>query len=216
MINSIPNNNTALILFEIKEDKIQISSDKKIKESNFKIHYPKQTIKTFDNTVKNNILELNGLNNKIRFPKDDKQDLAINLQFLVLQIFIMPGVNWTLEITLTDTNKTKRRIIISSATKSIEKKPFYMKFPSDSIKKQTWLNLCLDLFSFNEGFKNCNIKSFDELQIGSICKLRRVLMLKSLSQDDRKSLVDIPKAFNQWGTISYETQLINYQQLIKD
>jgi len=64
------------------------------------------------------------------------------------------GTPFFMEITITDTNKNKRRIHLTSAVKAIAVNYFHIKVPVDSIKRGTWLNLSIDLLAFFELFKN--------------------------------------------------------------
>jgi hypothetical protein len=72
------------------------------------------------------VLEFATPNAKLVLPREEKKDLYLIQQHLVLQIYIFPGLSWNLELVLSDltkvprhTTQTKRRVILSpSATKT--------------------------------------------------------------------------------------------------
>jgi hypothetical protein len=65
-------------------------------------------------------LDLMGTSNKVTFPREEKQDLYLAQQYLVLQLLIQPNAGFTLELIIADTTKvlervtqTKRRIVFT-------------------------------------------------------------------------------------------------------
>lgn len=75
-------------------------------------------------------------------------------QYLVLQLYIPQGFPWSLELTLTDTSKTKRRVNLTTAVSKTEVKYFHVKQPIDHrVKRNTWLNLAIDCYSFMAAWK---------------------------------------------------------------
>lgn len=75
-------------------------------------------------------------------------------QYLVLQVYIPHGFPWSLELTLTDTTKTKRRVNLSTAVSKSEIKYFHVKQPIDHrVKRNMWLNLEIDCYSFMAAWK---------------------------------------------------------------
>lgn len=65
-----------------------------------------------------------------------------------MQLYIPYGQQWSLEIVITDTSKTKRRINFIPSFNKIEKKFFHAKVPNDMIKHGEWINLSIDIHSF--------------------------------------------------------------------
>ncbi|EGR33031.1 hypothetical protein IMG5_063170 [Ichthyophthirius multifiliis] len=162
----------------------------------------------------------------MKLPKEDKIDLCLIQQFLVLQIYLPFSSPWSLEIVIADTSKTKRRINLVSALNKIEKKFFHVKVPNDIIKHGTWMNLSIDVNSFMEVWKGQTFRSIDSVIIGSHCKLRRIFTMRSplfeygeeenqLSQQYYCSqlLEDVPKNINFPPGIQYINQIINYQKI---
>lgn len=92
---------------------------------------------------------------------------------------MFPGYNWTLELDASDTSKTKRRIILTDSVNSLEQHFFHIKSPIDHIRRGVWLNLCINVWSFMEGFKGCTFRTLDMIVIGSPCKLRKIFIMKN-------------------------------------
>lgn len=123
--------------------------------------------KEFDKQIKSYLFELEGQTTKLSFPKDDHKELCLVQQYLVLQIYIPQGFPWSIELTLTDTSKTKRRVNISTGISKSEVKYFHVKHPLDHrIKRNTWLNLAIDCYSYMAAWKgNCSFYGRPDLQI---------------------------------------------------
>lgn len=144
------------------------------------------------------IFEIEGHNTKIQFPKDG--DLGLVQQFLVLQLNIGQSINWGLELIVTDTSKTKRRIMLASSSKTLEKKFFHLKTPIDIIKRNVWLNLCVDVWSFMEGFKGQTFRTLDMIILSAPCKLRKVFSSKTPLDENNHP----PKNVNFPSTVPYQ------------
>jgi hypothetical protein len=43
--------------------------------------------------------------------------------------------------------------MFTSSIKQVEKKFFHVKVPIDAMKRGVWINLCIDVWSFMEGWK---------------------------------------------------------------
>lgn len=93
--------------------------------------------------------------------------------------------------------QTKRRIILSPAVHKIEKKPFFVKFPCPPIRHGVWVNLCIDLYSFIDGFKGQTYRSLDLIQIVGNLKLRRIYTTQhEVSNSELENeIVFLPKNF---------------------
>lgn len=81
-------------------------------------------------------------------PREEKKDLYLIQQFLVLQIYFFPALPWSIELVISDLTKTKRRIILSPAANKIEVKPFFVKVPCSGFNEGYWNNFAVDLYSF--------------------------------------------------------------------
>lgn len=76
--------------------------------------------------------------------------------------------------------QTKRRIIFTNTVSKLEKKPFFVRMPSQEFKREVWLNLCFDLQSFMKLFQKCpEFQCFEGLTIGGNIKVRKIYLSKN-------------------------------------
>ncbi|XP_058418118.1 protein CFAP20DC isoform X8 [Diceros bicornis minor] len=142
--------------------------------------------KEFDKEVKSFVFVLEGSSqtNKIQLPKDSKQILGLIQRFLVLQIYIPLGQDFSTELLITDLGNIKRRLYLSTVHKELSSTPLHAKIPLFMIKRKIWCNLCIDLVAFtSEIFKGAVFQSLDGIIVSANCKLRKIFTLKYKPQD---------------------------------
>ncbi|KAF6098702.1 hypothetical protein HJG60_001835 [Phyllostomus discolor] len=142
--------------------------------------------KEFDKEVKSFVFVLEGSSqtNKIQLPKENKQILGLIQRFLVLQIYIPLGQDFSTELLITDLGNIKRRLYLSTVHKELSSTPLHAKIPLFMIKRKIWCNLCIDLVAFTtEIFKGAVFQSLDGIIVSANCKLRKIFTLKSKPQD---------------------------------
>ncbi|XP_043297914.1 protein CFAP20DC isoform X8 [Cervus canadensis] len=164
--------------------------------------------KEFDKEVKSFVFVLEGSSqtNKIQLPKENKQILGLIQRFLVLQIYIPLGQDFSTELLhtevfsslcllvvglqpnrkagITDLRNIKRRLYLSTVHKELSSTPLHAKIPLFMIKRKIWCNLCIDLVAFtNEIFKGAVFQSLDGITVSASCKLRKIFTLKYKPQD---------------------------------
>uniref|UniRef100_A0A8I4A5L6 CFAP20 domain containing n=1 Tax=Callithrix jacchus TaxID=9483 RepID=A0A8I4A5L6_CALJA len=142
--------------------------------------------KEFDKEVKSFVFVLEGSSqtNKIQLPKENKQILGLIQRFLVLQIYIPLGQDFSTELLITDLGNIKRRLYLSTVHKELSSTPLHAKIPLFMIKRKIWCNLCIDLVAFtSEIFKGAVFQSLDGIVVSANCKLRKIFTLKSKPQD---------------------------------
>ncbi|XP_060058988.1 protein CFAP20DC isoform X6 [Erinaceus europaeus] len=142
--------------------------------------------KEFDKEVKSFVFVLEGSSqtNKIQLPKENKQILGLIQRFLVLQIYIPLGQDFSTELLITDLGNIKRRLYLSTVHKELSSTPLHAKIPLFMIKRKIWCNLCIDLVAFtSEIFKGAVFQSLDGIIVSANCKLRKIFTLKSKPQD---------------------------------
>ncbi|XP_059571796.1 protein CFAP20DC isoform X8 [Alligator mississippiensis] len=147
---------------------------------------PSAIWKEFDKEVKGFIFVLEGSSqtNKMQLPKEARQTLGLIQQFLVLQIYVPLGQDFSTELLVTDLGNTKRRLYLSTVQKELSITPLHAKIPLFMIKRKIWCNLCIDLVAFtSEIFKGAVFQSLDGIIISANCKLRKIFTLKSKPQD---------------------------------
>ncbi|XP_047387640.1 protein CFAP20DC isoform X2 [Sciurus carolinensis] len=153
--------------------------------------------KEFDKEVKSFVFVLEGSSqtNKIQLPKENKQILGLIQRFLVLQIYIPLGQDFSTELLITDLGNIKRRLYLSTVHKELSSTPLHAKIPLFMIKRKIWCNLCIDLVAFtSEIFKGAVFQSLDGIIVSANCKLRKIFTLKSKPQDtaDKDAMYGVP------------------------
>ncbi|XP_019355129.1 protein CFAP20DC isoform X9 [Alligator mississippiensis] len=182
---------------------------------------PSAIWKEFDKEVKGFIFVLEGSSqtNKMQLPKEARQTLGLIQQFLVLQIYVPLGQDFSTELLVTDLGNTKRRLYLSTVQKELSITPLHAKIPLFMIKRKIWCNLCIDLVAFtSEIFKGAVFQSLDGIIISANCKLRKIFTLKSKPQDtaegDANEPTDvIPRACQLNLDVPQVTQLLNMTKL---
>ncbi|XP_040310530.1 protein CFAP20DC isoform X9 [Herpailurus yagouaroundi] len=158
--------------------------------------------KEFDKEAKSFVFVLEGSSqtNKIQLPKENKQILGLIQRFLVLQIYIPLGQDFSTELLITDLGNIKRRLYLSTVHKELSSTPLHAKIPLFMIKRKIWCNLCIDLVAFtSEIFKGAVFQSLDGIIVSANCKLRKIFTLKRKPQDtvDKDAGYGVPFPTNE-------------------
>ncbi|XP_007192423.2 protein CFAP20DC isoform X9 [Balaenoptera acutorostrata] len=176
--------------------------------------------KEFDKEVKSFVFVLEGSSqtNKIQLPKENKQILGLIQRFLVLQIYIPLGQDFSTELLITDLRNIKRRLYLSTVHKELSSTPLHAKIPLFMIKRKIWCNLCIDLVAFtSEIFKGAFFQSLDGIIVSANCKLRKIFTLKCKPQDtadkDDEPTDIIPRSCQLTTDVPQVTQLLNMTKL---
>uniref|UniRef100_A0A452VFJ0 CFA20 domain-containing protein n=1 Tax=Ursus maritimus TaxID=29073 RepID=A0A452VFJ0_URSMA len=147
-------------------------------------------------------------------------DLEIGLiqRFLVLQIYIPLGQDFSTELLITDLGNIKRRLYLSTVHKELSSTPLHAKIPLFMIKRKIWCNLCIDLVAFtSEIFKGAVFQSLDGIIVSANCKLRKIFTLKCKPQDtadkDDEPTDIIPRSCQLTTDVPQVTQLLNMTKL---
>ena len=167
--------------------------------------------KEYDKSIKSNVLVLEGesTRSKVIIPRDEKLSLYILQPFLVIQLFVLPGVSFSLEVVVLDAANQKRRILMSTSYREISVTAFHVKIPLSILKRGTWLNLCLDLLSFvADSFKGQTYRALESIVVCANCRLRRVFSMKNQPRDDSgiHDLIDNGDEENVMGGIPKSLQ----------
>ncbi|KAM9593187.1 protein CFAP20DC isoform 8-T9 [Trichechus inunguis] len=180
----------------------------------------KNEYQEFDKEVKSFVFVLEGSSqtNKIQLPKENKQILGLIQRFLVLQIYVPLGQDFSTELLITDLGNIKRRLYLSTVHKELSSTPLHAKIPLFMIKRKIWCNLCIDLVAFTgEIFKGAVFQSLDGIIVSANCKLRKIFTLKSKPQDttdkDDEPTDIIPRSCQLTTDVPQVTQLLNMTKL---
>ncbi|XP_027443421.1 protein CFAP20DC isoform X9 [Zalophus californianus] len=176
--------------------------------------------KEFDKEVKSFVFVLEGSSqtNKIQLPKENKQILGLIQRFLVLQIYIPLGQDFSTELLITDLGNIKRRLYLSTVHKELSSTPLHAKIPLFMIKRKIWCNLCIDLVAFtSEIFKGAVFQSLDGIIVSANCKLRKIFTLKckpkdTADKDEMKKLI-LKFIWNYKGTKRAKNNLEKEEQI---
>jgi len=185
-------------------------------KSNIERIYNKD-IKGFSYNIKNN--------GYISLPKENKQSCYLIHSYLVLQIYIPKNNQFSLECGITDIGNNKGRIVLSTSIKTIKYSAFHISLPLTIIKRDVWMNLCIDLDNIAaNGFKEyngLNYKTLNYIKIYSTCKLRRVFTMKYRPPDttgdddfiDNNNMDSIPKNLQFNHGIPFINQIITLNKI---
>uniref|UniRef100_A0A8C8SWP9 Chromosome 3 open reading frame 67 n=1 Tax=Pelusios castaneus TaxID=367368 RepID=A0A8C8SWP9_9SAUR len=182
---------------------------------------PSAIWKEYDKEVKGFVFVLEGSSqtNKIQLPKETRQTLGLIQRFLVLQIYVPLGQDFSTELLVTDLGNIKRRLYLSTVHKELSVTPLHAKLPLFMIKRKIWCNLCIDLVAFtSEIFRGAVFQSLDGIIISANCKLRKIYTLKSIPQDTAEEDADdprdtIPRICQLNTDVPQVTQLLNMTKL---
>ncbi|XP_078399750.1 protein CFAP20DC [Cetorhinus maximus] len=205
------------------------SSQGKDPVAKWKLYGSPAVQKVFDKEVKSYVYILEGSSqrNKMQLPKDSKQTLGLIQRFLVLQLCVPVGQDFSTELLITDLGNIKRRLYLSTIHKELSATPLHAKIPLSIIKRKIWNNICIDMVSFaNAAFKGAGFQSLDRIVVSANCKLRKIFTMKLQPQDttfenDMYSLqcftdgpTDvIPKSCQLGIDVDQVTQLVNVVKL---
>ncbi|XP_066554017.1 protein CFAP20DC [Amia ocellicauda] len=180
--------------------------------------------KDFDKEVKSfvYVLEGSGQTSKMQIPKDNKMALGLIQRYLILQIYVPLGKDFSTELMITDLGNLKRRLYLSTVHKELSATPLHAKIPLSGVKRSTWCNMCIDLGSFTtEVFKGAAFLSLDGIIVSACCKLRKIFTMKIHPQDTLNvhglyisSPTDIiPRSCQFPADVRHVTQVINMDNL---
>ncbi|XP_077982814.1 protein CFAP20DC-like [Glandiceps talaboti] len=142
--------------------------------------------KVYDKDVKSYVVVVEGgsATTRIQMPKDNKISLLLIQRYLVLQLMVPLGQDFSIELSIIDMGNNKRRLFLSSAQKEISITPLHAKIPLSILRRGVWVNLCLDMISLvSDVFKGQTLKFLDSLTIAANCRLRRVFTMKNQPPD---------------------------------
>ncbi|XP_078677312.1 protein CFAP20DC-like isoform X2 [Branchiostoma floridae x Branchiostoma belcheri] len=142
--------------------------------------------KVFDKDVKSYVYTLEGgsTTTKMQIPKDAKQSLFLVQRYLVFQIYIPLGQDFSIELGITDLANNKRRILLSTCQREIAATPLHAKIPLTILRKKVWLHLVLDLLSLvGENFRGQTYRALESLTLSANCRIRKVFTMKAQPPD---------------------------------
>ncbi|RUS71467.1 hypothetical protein EGW08_020766, partial [Elysia chlorotica] len=142
--------------------------------------------KFYEKEVKGYVLCLEGApaTTKIQSPKDQKQSLTLVQRFLVLQLHLSKGADFSIELAVTDLSGNKRRLLLSTSQKETQVTPLHAKIPLTVVRRAVWVNLVLDMVSLvGDTWTSHTFRSLDQISVSANCKLRRIFTMRTQPPD---------------------------------
>ena len=150
--------------------------------ANIQIKNTKLVTKIFDKEVKSFVVRIEGSSfhtTNIEIPKTANSTLQIMHRYLVIQCSF--GAGFQIEINVRDKKQIKKRMIFSSAFKSITKTQLHAQINiPETVHPDEWMNMCFDLhdlvgMSFNDTEE---YYCLDRIIIGPLCTIRKIFTLR--------------------------------------
>ncbi|XP_056606180.1 uncharacterized protein C3orf67 homolog isoform X2 [Triplophysa dalaica] len=170
--------------------------------------------KLFDKEVKGFVYSLDGSSqtHKMQLPKDGKMALGLIQRFLILQVNVPLGKDFSTEFLVTDEEHLKRRLYLSTVHRELSTTPLHARIPLTCLRHNIWCNLCIDLDSLSaEIFRGTRFLSLDGIVISACCKLRRIFTMKNEPEDSMDR--EIPRSCQFPGEVQHIIQLVNMKTL---
>ncbi|XP_058633740.1 uncharacterized protein C3orf67 homolog isoform X3 [Onychostoma macrolepis] len=191
----------------------------------WKLYGRKSSItKLFDKEVKGFVYSLEGSSqtHKMQLPKDSKMTLGLIQRFLILQVNVPLGRDFSTEFLVTDEEHLKKRLYLSTVHKELSATPLHARIPLTCLKRNTWCNLCIDLDSLTaEIFRGTRFLSLDGIIISACCKVRRIFTMKNEPADcmdggleiNNGPKEEIPRNCQFPSEVQHVVQLVNMKTL---
>lgn len=200
--------------------------DKELKK-NWK--FSGKMLNEYDQIVKTYVTQLiTGGASKMLTPKSEKDSLGIVQSYIVFQLYIFSLKSFGIEISISDTSKTKRRIMFSTSSKEVIINPLHCRVPLPHLSMNKWINLSIDVLSFvSECFRSQTFRSIDLISLTGSCKIRKIFTMRNPLPDDtlnnflyngknNDNVYDmkelLPKAMNFPYDVVYENFNVNYER----
>ena len=117
----------------------------------------------------------------MQIPNNDKSQLNLMHGYLTFQIFLNTTKCFTIEIGITDSCNTKKRLLISACSKDFIMNQLHCRIPIINIPIGKWINLCIDILGFvSECFKGQTFRAIDSICLTADCKIRRICGMRQL------------------------------------
>ena len=145
--------------------------------------------KVYDKSVKSymQLLDTGGLS-KMKMPKDNVS-LGIVQGYVVFQIYLFSQKNFSIEISFSDTQKIRHRLIFSANLRDLNMNYFTCVIPMAEVPLGTWVNLSIDVLSFvSYCFKDLTFKSIDNIMFSASAKVRRIFTMRGRINDSNNNI----------------------------
>ncbi|KAL3701491.1 hypothetical protein R1sor_019513 [Riccia sorocarpa] len=136
----------------------------------------------YDRSVKGYVYSISGgLQSKLQLPKNDsKSGLQLVHHFLVFQVFVPPGQHFSVELRVSDSNNTRRKMYFSTSFSDLKMTPLHCQIPITMVTRNKWLSLSFHVADlFNSCFRGgVSFRSVDIIVLGPVCKVRKIFTMR--------------------------------------
>ena len=101
--------------------------------------------KVYDKSVRGYVLRCDGDRPSIRMPKDERRSLGLVQPYLVLQVNVPAAKPFALELSVSDTAKARRRVLLSTSFREPVRTPLHTRLPLSALHRDVWVDLTFDL-----------------------------------------------------------------------
>ncbi|XP_062258775.1 uncharacterized protein C3orf67 homolog [Platichthys flesus] len=160
---------------------------------------------------------------KMQMPENGKTSLGLLQRFLVLQLNVPQGKDFSIELVITDAEHMKGRLHLSTVHKELTATLLHARIPFVELKRDIWSTLCIDLVSFTaELFKG--FLTLDGITLFATCKVRRIFTMKTgpagMSDEvmflSGTGLMDLlPRSCQFPPDVNHVTQILNMKNIQK-
>ena len=160
--------------------------------ANWKISGAVQRV--YDKSVKGYVFQCEGgPSAKMQLPKDERRLLGLVQPYLVLQLTVPSQKPFALELSISDTSKARRRVLLSTSFREPVRTPLHTRLPLASLHREVWLNLTFDLVDLvAKCFPAATFWRLEGVTIHAACKVRRVFTLKTPPLEGSSGLLAEP------------------------
>ena len=119
-------------------------------------------------------------NRSYSYKFNPNKSLALFQSFIVFQIYLFSNKQFSIEISISDTTKVKRRLIFSSNNSDVIINQLHCRIPIINFPIGKWINFSIDILSFvSECFKDLTFRSVDYISLSMSGKIRYIFTMRT-------------------------------------
>jgi hypothetical protein len=131
---------------------------------------------------------------------NNEKTLSLFQSYIVFQIYLFSSKQFSIEITISDTTKTKRRLIFSSNNSDLIINQLHCRIPILNVPIGTWINFSIDILSFvSECFRDLTFRSIDYISLSMSGKVRFIYTMRTPLKETENVLWN-----NMYGNFNFE------------
>ena len=119
-------------------------------------------------------------NRSYSYKFNPNKSLALFQSYIVFQIYLFSNKQFSIEISISDTTKVKRRLIFSSNNSDVIINQLHCRIPIINFPIGKWINFSIDILSFvSECFKDLTFRSVDYISLSMSGKVRYIFTMRT-------------------------------------